>query len=293
MTSIDDQQDQIGTTVSIQVLASGGDINEPLVFSISGQPTGLAIDSSTGEISGTIDALALIGGPNSDGVHSVAVTTSRLGSADVMTNFTWTVTDVPLALFRINAGGPELTYNSEVFSADANFVGGKTFENTSATVSPLFQTERSANPPTFEYAFSVPNGDYEVVLHFAEIFFGATGGGSGGVGDRVFDVEGEGITLLDDYDIYADVGPQTEVSKTFMVSVSDGELNLLFDAEGADGVDEPKVSAIEVYSLVQYPAISVDAIADQDNLVDDVISTLGVSASGGNPAANFTYAISG
>jgi N-acetylneuraminic acid mutarotase len=199
----------------------------------------------------------------------------------------------PLPLFRINAGGSELTYNGELFSGDANFIGGKTFENTSATVSPLFQTERSASPPTFEYAFNVPNGDYEVVLHFAEIFFGATGGGSGGTGDRIFDVEGEGIKLLDDYDIYADVGAQTEVSKTFLISVADGELNLIFDAEGSDGVDQPKVAAIEILSFSEYPGILVDNIVDQNNIVGDQVLTLDVVASGGNPSADFTYAISG
>ncbi|MEP2059935.1 MAG: PKD domain-containing protein, partial [Maribacter litoralis] len=52
---------------------------------------------------------------------------------------------------RINAGGPELTHNGDVFAADQNFVGGKVFENTNATVAALYQTERSASPPIFGY----------------------------------------------------------------------------------------------------------------------------------------------
>lgn len=193
----------------------------------------------------------------------------------------------------MRGGGPSLTYNNEIFSADANFIGGKIFENTSATVFPLFQTERSASPPTFEYAFSVPNGDYKVILHVAEIYFGATGGGSGGLGSRIFDVEGEGFNLLDNYDIFADVGAQTEVSKTFFLSVTDGVLNLLFDAAGSDGIDQPIVSAIEVFSFSQYPSISIDNIVDQHNIVGDEINTLEIAASGGNPSTNFTFTVTG
>jgi hypothetical protein len=224
---------------------------------------------------------------------TVMGTVSRLGSTDAIANFKRTIPEIPIASFRINAGGPSLTYNNEIFSADTNFIGGKIFENTNATVSALFQKERSASAPTFEYAFSVPNGNYEVILHFAEIYFGATGGGSGGLGNRVFDVEGEGINLLDNYDIFADVGAQTAVSKTFFVSVTDGELNLIFDAEGSDGVNQPKVSAIEVFSFSQYPGISIDNIVAQHNIIGDEISTLEIAASGGNPSADFTFAIAG
>ena len=123
-------------------------------------------------------------------------------------------------------------------------------------------------------------------LYFAEIFWG-------GIGKRIFDVDAEGVKLLDDYDINGDVGPQTEVVKTFTVNVSDGELNLLFDAAGADGKDQPKVAAIEVKALATYPVITVDAIADQDNVVGDDIGSLGISATGGNPYSNFSYSISG
>ena len=290
---IPDQNNFIGETVLFSASATGGDETFSMIYTINGEPQGVTIDSATGEITGVIDLSAVSGGTNNDGVYLVTVTASRQGSIDVISDFTWTITDEPVALFRVNAGGDELTYNGELFSADSNFIGGKTFENTSATVSSLFQTERSASPPTFEYAFNVPNGDYEVILHFAEIFFGATGGGSGGIGNRVFDVEGEGIKLLDDYDIFADVGAQTEVSKTFTISVVDGELNLVFDAEGSDGVDQPKVAAIEILSAVQYPLIVVDPIADQNNLVADAVTNLTVTASGGNPSSDFIFEILG
>ena len=86
-----------------------------------------------------------------------------------------------------------------------------------------------------------------MILHFAEIFWGATGGSPGGVGSRIFDVSIEGALVLDNYDIIADVGSETPVAKMFNVTVSDGNLNLNFSSLAATGgVNQAKVSAIEV-----------------------------------------------
>ena len=61
-------------------------------------------------------------------------------------------------------------------------------------------------------AMNIPitNGTYNVKLHFAEIYWGAaepngdpTGGGTG---SRVFDVDIEGQVVLNDYDIFEEVG---------------------------------------------------------------------------------------
>lgn len=150
---------------------------------------------------------------------------------------------------RINAGGPQIVHNGETFSADSNFMGGKVYVNNNATVPTLYKTERSASPPTFAYNIPLSNGNYRIVLHFAEIYHGATGGGTGGNGKRVFDVTLEGNIVLNDYDINAEVGPQTPVTKTFDLAIADGQLNLIFDAAGGDGVDQPKLSAIEVLGI--------------------------------------------
>ncbi|WP_339144455.1 Kelch repeat-containing protein, partial [Croceitalea sp. MTPC5] len=199
-------------------------------------------------------------------------------------------------LLRINAGGPQVTLNGIVFSADSNFTGGNGFANTNASVSPLYQTERSSNPPEeFSYDFVVPNGEYEVVLHFAEIYFGANGGGSGGVGSRIFDVTAEGSLILDDYDIFAEVGAESQVTRSFLVSITDGELNLYFDALGPDGVDQPKLSALELYtsSPSDFPIITASPIANQFNEMGGIVSGLTAMASGGDPSANFIFSIAG
>lgn len=152
------------------------------------------------------------------------------------------------APYRINAGGPNVTDNGNLFLADQFFIDGQAFSNTSALVPPLYQTEHNhSSQPDFEYQIPIANGNYDVVLHFAEIFWGATDGSPGGVGSRVFDVSIEGALVLDDYDIIADVGSETSVAKTFTVTVNDGYLSLNFSALAATGgVNEPKVSAIEI-----------------------------------------------
>ncbi len=202
--------------------------------------------------------------------------------------------DTPGFQLRLNAGGPQITHNGSLYAADQYFVGGKVFTNSNAQVPELYKTERSASPPAFSYNIPLSSGQYTVVLHFAEIYWGATGGGAGGIGKRIFDVSIENSLVLDNYDIYADVGPQTVVTKSFNTTVNDGNLNINFSAQpNVGGVDQPKVAAIEVYGQnAQYPPIVVAPIANQFNAVGGV-PNFNVNASGGNPAANFTYTISG
>lgn len=144
-----------------------------------------------------------------------------------------------------------MNHNGNVFLADQYYGSGQSYSNTNAQVPELFQTERTAAPPaTFDYNIPLPNGDYTVILHFAEIYWGATGGGAGGVGTRIFDVSMENILVLDNYDIIADVGSETPVAKPFEVTIADGQLNINFSAlASVGGVNQPKVSAIEISSV--------------------------------------------
>ena len=180
--------------------------------------------------------------------------------------------------FRINAGGPEVSHDGNIFGADHYFFNGQSYTNSSAQIPELYQSERFDSQLTLEYKIPVPNGDYEVILHFAEIYWGATGGSAGGVGKRIFDVNIEDVLVLDDYDIIADVGSETPVAKTFMVSVSDGELSLNFSAlTSTGGIDSPKVSAIEILSDLNVAPV---AIASATPLNGDV--PLNVNFTGNN-----------
>ena len=155
-------------------------------------------------------------------------------------------------VLRLNAGGPAVTHNGILFEADQNYIGGNSYVNNSAQISELYKTERSSSSQIFGYNIPLANGDYTLVLHFAEIYWGATGSGSGpiGTGRRIFDVTMEGTLILDNYDIFAEVGAQTVITKSYPVTVTDGVLNLSFSSlASVGGVDQPKLSALEIIGL--------------------------------------------
>mgnify|MGYP006244488623 FL=1 len=86
------------------------------------------------------------------------------------------------------------------------------------------------------YVISVlPFHEYFVRLHFAELYVGVING-------RVFDVLIEDSLVLDDYDIFADVGKDVATYKEFIITSQDDMLNIDFLAENGAA----KISAIEV-----------------------------------------------
>ncbi|WP_055393106.1 malectin domain-containing carbohydrate-binding protein [Flagellimonas eckloniae] len=143
---------------------------------------------------------------------------------------------------RVNAGGPQLTHNGDVFLADQYSVSGSGWTTTNGqSLDALYVTERWGDQ-TLSYEIPVDNGTYDVILHFAELWYHG-----GEIGSRVFDVSMENQLVLDNYDINADIGPLTAVEKAFVVSVTDGFLSIYFSSLPADGgANNPKVSAIEV-----------------------------------------------
>jgi hypothetical protein len=111
----------------------------------------------------------------------------------------------------------------------------------------LYLTQRSGSGPGKRrgFAYSIPvdeSGVYMVRLYFAEPYWGAPGGPEGEEGRRVFSVTAEGEILLEDLDVFAEVGELTALVKQAEVEVQDGELNLSFAA--SEG--EPIIAAIEV-----------------------------------------------
>jgi YD repeat-containing protein len=142
-----------------------------------------------------------------------------------------------------------------LWKADQYVTGGGTNNATAITDiagtadDTLYRQTRRASTDlgTFSYAIPVPaSATYRVRLHVAETYWGATGGGAGGAGKRVFSANLEGgATELANYDINAEVGPMTAVVKEFTLAVSDGTLNIDFSAT----VNRPIISAIEVFRV--------------------------------------------
>ena len=106
----------------------------------------------------------------------------------------------------------------------------------------LYAQERYGH---FTYSIPVDARDrYTLVLHFAELYWIPDPSGKIGVGSRVFRVFCNGTTLLDNFDIFKEVGSLHALTKTFyhVRPTPEGKLDLTFDPL----VNYATISAIEV-----------------------------------------------
>jgi hypothetical protein len=134
----------------------------------------------------------------------------------------------------VNSGGPAYTGgDGRTWQADTGFTGARTatvVTPISGTSDPmLYQSERYGD---FTYTFNVPNGTYNVVLKFAEIYWNSPG-------QRVFNVSINGQHVLTNFDILANVDKDTALDKSFSTMVSNGTLSIVFSTA--------KVSAIQIF----------------------------------------------
>lgn len=197
---------------------------------------------------------------------------------------TITVSDQTPAI-RINSGGPTFNFGGLAWSADQHFNGGATLTNAISIANTdndqLYQTERYSTGTSLVYEIPVTNGDHNVNLHFAEIYYGVPGAGSGGgAGSRVFNVDIEnGEGALTNYDIVvAAGGSATAIVENFTdVTVADGSLTITLTAV----TDFPKISGIEV--IVPGSATAPDVFAGDDRTVTLPTNSLTLDGSATDP----------
>ncbi len=200
------------------------------------------------------------------------------------------VVDPTISAIRINAGGGSYQDNQyNLWRADQAYsAGGFGYENgqtysTSHTISgtsaqALYKSERWGMTA---YRFDVPNGLYQVVLHFAEIYCTQ-------VDQRKMSVSIEGKTVLSNLDIFREVGHDMALSYTFSdIQVIDGRLDIGFSAS----IDQAKISAIEVISTgtVTPPTEPVLAVA-VDTLKFGAIDTVRLLTIANTGAATLNWA---
>ncbi len=171
----------------------------------------------------------------------------------------WVRVVAPTVLFRVNAAGAAITatdgpkpnweadnsgspspYRNTGSNAGNTALGTRGAALPAYAPNQLFSQERSDPGAAPEMMWEFPVGTagvYQVNLFFMNNF-----GGTSGVGQRVFDVLVEGKTLLDNYDIVADVGHKVATMKTFDVLVTDGVLDIDF----GHVVENPLINGIEI-----------------------------------------------
>jgi hypothetical protein len=145
---------------------------------------------------------------------------------------------------RINTGSnvPYTDPQGQVWASDQWFDTGFTYTtndliaNTDAV--PLLQIQRFANWP-LNYRISVPNGNYQVRLLFAELSREQTG-------ERQFHVDVNGNRVLTNFDIFSEAGgARRAVERRFAVTVVNGQIQLTFTAVRSSAV----INAIEITGL--------------------------------------------
>lgn len=147
--------------------------------------------------------------------------------------------------FRINAGGLLFTDNqSRRWSADQaympggfGFEGGQTYQSgdpiSGTDIPEIYQSQRYQMDA---YRFDVPNGEYQVILHFSELYFQASN-------ELSMDVAIEEETVISALDIFHEAGHDAALVYRFSdITVNDGRLDITFSASYRDA----KISGIEI-----------------------------------------------
>ena len=219
-----------GTTAHVRLNDGKGNFSPGQELAISpATPVALALADVNGD--GTLDLLAA----RADQTLSVRLNLNNLPPTP----------PTGATLARLNAGGPALTTSFGAFAADQYYSPSSRTATTRAPIAgttdqALYRTERYSTNGTLSYAVPVANGRYSVVLHFAEIYWTQPN-------QRVFNINLEGRKVATNYDIVREVGPRTATTKTFLVTVTDGVLNLDLSVPYATGGrDQAKLSALEI-----------------------------------------------
>ena len=183
-----------------------------------------------------------------DGDYSGTISiSSNGGNEDVNISMHVGTPELPL-IYRINAGAGFYTdkqgnswSSDQAYTAGGfGYEGGVSSSTNDAILhtddDPLYQSERYN---LTAYRFDVPDGNYQIALHFAEIYFE-------NANERRMSVAIEGQTMISDLDIFKEVGHDYALTYTFSdIAVTDGRVDITFSAD----LKVPKISAIEVINM--------------------------------------------
>lgn len=154
------------------------------------------------------------------------------------------VSQPPPSPIRIKAGtGAIKDATGVAWLGDVGFVGGDVIERPDLPIANTTQPEiyRSEHYSMDAFTQKLPNGKYQVKLHFCETYEGISG-----PGERVFtfDVEGKAFK---DFDVWAKSGGGARAYiETVSVDIADGELTIKFTPQ----VENPQINGIEIIPVL-------------------------------------------
>ncbi len=146
------------------------------------------------------------------------------------------------SIIRIKAGGPALKDSSGTeWLGDTGFNGGDVIARPDLKIENTTKPDiyRSEHYSMDSFTYKLPNGKYQVKLHFCETYEGITG-----PGQRVFTFDVQGKSFKN-FDVWVKAGgfarPYVE---TVPVEITDGQLTIKFTPQ----VENPQINAIEIVS---------------------------------------------
>jgi O-glycosyl hydrolase len=269
-----------GQTATFSVVASG---TGPMTY--QWQKNGAAIAGATAASYTTPATTAA----DSGATFAVVVSNSNGSATSAGATLTVSSNATPgTQLLAVDAGS---TTAVGAFSADKMFSGGQTYSttttvSTAGVVSPApaaaYQTERFG-PATYTLTGLTANTTYLVRLHFAEVYWTASG-------KRLFNVAINGAPALVNFDIFAAAGGANQaVVEQFTATANASGAIVVALTNG--NADQAKISALEVTttsgggtSTATAPAITTQPAST--TVTAGQTATFSVAASGTAP---FTY----
>ena len=206
-------------------------------------------------------------GPTSTPTRTATPTHTQTVTSTPTNTATPTATIDPTGAFtlRVNVNGNTFTDSSSlVWAADQAFTAGSwgyvTGGTASSSIAPVNGTtddllyQRYREGEGVEYGFTVPDGEYQVTLKFAEFAVNARN-------RRVFDVRIENAVVETALDIYRQVGRYVALDRVYTVTVTDGVLNVRFNRNGGNASYLPVISAIGLIGSGPMPTPTATATA--------------------------------
>ncbi|WP_229743008.1 malectin domain-containing carbohydrate-binding protein [Wenyingzhuangia marina] len=154
-------------------------------------------------------------------------------------------------IYRVNSGGDDYvdtygnTWMADVHKTDKNTWGSKSWTDEFKDLPTFYASQRTTYDPIkgtqdwklfqdfryggnqLKYEFPVPDGEYLVELYFNEPWYG-TGGGMDCTDWRVFDVAINDKVVLENVDVWKEVGHDKALKKTVRANVKGGVLKISF-----------------------------------------------------------------
>ncbi len=281
------------STLTVLVSATDAD-GDNIVLTASNLPS-FALFTDNGNGTGTIN---LTPGSTHFGAYpNVTISATDVKGATGTSIFSINVNDVNI-LYRVNCGGAAIVATPISWGVDnittksiyldptsQNATAGSsawTGVNTTGAPNNIFGQYRTFFSGRVPVMYNFPatnNGEYIINL----FFHSKAVNGVNAAGVRRFDVRIEGITVLSNYDIFADAG-NAAVRKSFRVNVTDGNI----DIDLARVLADPIISGIEIVGITSPSGLKIETLNSTSNVISQTSSLLNVTVSPNPFKSNLT-----